>query len=140
MNDSCHILSHPVTQIYQRVAVRCSALQCVAVRCSALQCVAVRCSVLQRVAVCCSVLQCVAVCCNTLEKPHCAILKWLSHLMTQLYQYVAVCCSVLQCVAVCCSVLHHLREASVRHPEVALTSHDSTVSNTISPSHPPATQ
>jgi len=61
------------------------------------------------ISVCCSVLQSVAVRCSVL-------------------QCVAAWCSMLQCVAVCCSVLQHLREASLRHPEVAFTSHDSTIS------------
>jgi len=73
----------------QRVAVRCSVLQCVTyiahtdIKRVIADARKLACIMLQ---VCCSILQCVAVC-------YCVL------------QCVAACCSMLQCVAVCCSVL-----------------------------------
>jgi len=121
--------------VLQRVAARCSVLQCDAVgfvvlQCVAahpdsiasgamvhadmrvLQCVAACCNELQPcVAVCCSIaLKCVAMCCSVLQRTPTALPVALSPTLVRVYysvlQCVVVCCSsVLQRVAACCSVL-----------------------------------
>ena len=103
----------------QRVAVGCRVMQRVAVRCTLLQCGAVCCSVLRSVAVYCSVLQCVAVCCNV---SHCVAVR------CSVLQCVAVCCSALQCIAVRCSTLQYWstksrRVATLRHKKSVISQH-----------------
>ena len=98
--------------------VCCIALQRVAVRCSALQCVAVCCSAMQRVAVHSSVLQCVAVCCSVLQSGVVKFVVGYSWGLVESSCCDVVCYSVLQCVAACCIVLQ-LNSSPAIH--VALT-------------------
>ena len=90
-------------------AVCCSALQRVAVRCSVLQCVvwiAVCCGVLQCVAVCCSVLQCVAALCQYV----CVIKhKWAGKYVeaSQILRAIERCCTTVRHNASHCNTLQH---------------------------------
>jgi len=143
-----------VDGVLQKVAERCSVLQCVALYCApspvftrectlfllhmSHQCVAVCCSALQCLAVCCSVLQCVAVCCSVLQciMASCtSTVCWLSVVVDRVFsgggnvlQCVVVHCSLLQCCRPFCYVD---REAHSAHCNIQ--QHTAACCNTLQP-------